>query len=234
MEDYQTSQVIPERFSAKETAKRKMWHCPDHRHTGLSSGHMACYNRVHGIEERKVFVDIETTNLKANFGVILTWCAKDISTGQIHYDYMTHEDVEEDTADKRIVQTLIDTMWGYDRIVGHFSTYFDVPFIRTRAIHWDLDYPEYGMFYHTDTWKMAKKLLCLHSNRQDSVAQAVQHKSCKTRINPDIWAKVLFGSKKQRTTLIKEVLHHNEQDVIEGCGNYLAMLKYYKELKSKI
>ena len=196
--------------------------------------HLKCYEREKGIEERKCFLDIETTNLKADFGIMLSWCIYDLQTDEIYYDYISVEDIETDVADKRIVQTLVDTLWKYDRIVGHYSTYFDVPFIRTRAIINDVDFPLYGNLFHTDTWKMARQKLCLHSNRQDSVAQAVQHKSVKTRINPDTWAKVLFGSKKQRTVLIKEVLHHNEMDVREGAGNYKTLLPHYHECKSYI
>jgi len=56
----------------------------------------------------------------------------------------------------------------------------------------------------------------------------------KTRINPDTWSKVLFGSKKQRITLIKEILKHNEMDVYEGEGNYLKLLPFVKEMRTSI
>jgi uncharacterized protein YprB with RNaseH-like and TPR domain len=227
-----SSEVIPLRWTEAERMRRLGFKCSKHRHNGIS--HKKCYESERNIKERKGFLDIETTNLKANFGIMLCWYIKDVETGDMYYDYLTHEDVETDTADKRIVSTLIDTMWKFDRIIGHYSTYFDVPFIRTRALQWDLEFPTYGNFYHTDTWKMAKKCLCLHSNRQDSVAQAVQHQSYKTRINPDVWAKVLFGSKQQRTKLIKEVLYHNEMDVIEGAENYKKLLPYYNEVKSQL
>ena len=216
-----SSQVVPIRWTEEEIAKRQAFKCSLHHHNGIS--HKKCYERETGVTERKGFLDIETTNLKANFGIMLTWCIYDLQTDEIYYDFITHEDIENDSADKRIVETLIETMWKFDRIIGHYSTYFDCPFVRTRAIINDLQFPEWGNFFHTDTWRMARKLLCLNSNRQDSVALAVQHKSCKTRINPDTWAKVLFGSKKQRTTLIKEVLEHNTQDVIEGSGNYRTL-----------
>jgi uncharacterized protein YprB with RNaseH-like and TPR domain len=225
-----SSSIVPLRWSPEDFQDRQGFKCKLHHHNGIS--HKKCYERENNIQERKCFLDIETTNLKANFGIMLTWCVYDMQTEEIYYDYITHEDIENDIADKRIVTTLIDTLWRYDRIIGHYSTYFDVPFVRTRALVNDVEFPVWGNFFHTDTWRMARKLLCLHSNRQDSVAQAVQHQSCKTRINPDTWAKVLFGSKAQRTKLIKEVLHHNEMDVVEGKGNYLKMLPFYNETKS--
>lgn len=230
----QYSDINPLRWSPKMIEKRTKWKCQAHRHNGLTTGHQNCYNKTHEIIERKAFIDIETSNLKANFGVILTWCIKAIGDTGLTYDYITHDDIETGTADKRIVQTLVNTIWMYDRLVGQYSTYFDIPWIRTRALHWDIPFPEYGMLWHSDTWRMAKNKLCLHSNRQDSIAQAVQHKSLKTRLNPDTWSKVLFGSKKQRTTLIKEVLKHNEMDVYEGEGNYLKLLPFVREMRTSI
>jgi uncharacterized protein YprB with RNaseH-like and TPR domain len=225
-----SSRVIPCRFSPKEIEKRLAFKCEKHSHNGMN--HKKCYELENGVKERKGFLDIETTNLKANFGIMLTWYIRDVDTGDMFYDYITNEDMESNISDKRINETLINTMWKFDRLIGHFAVYFDFPFVRTRAIHWNLEFPTYGNFFYTDTWKMAKKLLCLHSNRQNCVADAVQHRSYKTRINPNVWNAVLHGSSKTKKESIKEVLTHNEFDVIEGVGNYLALLPYYNETKS--
>jgi uncharacterized protein YprB with RNaseH-like and TPR domain len=231
LEPYRYSRINPLRWSEKEIETRQGWTCP-HRHNGVQ--HPRCYNDAHGIVERKGFLDLETSNLSADFGTILTWCFKDLGSDTLWYDFLTDADVRSGDADKRIVSTLVDTLWQFDRIVGHYSTYFDVPFMRTRVLHWKLPFPQYGMLWHSDVWMMARKKLKLHSNRQDSVAESLHGDHLKTRLSPDVWNQVLFGSASQRQANIKEVLHHNEQDVLEGARNYETLLPYVRETRTSI
>jgi len=231
---YQYSQVNPLRFSKEEYLRRLNWSCPDHRHTGLSTGHIACYNRYWGIEERKGFVDIEASNLDANFGIILSWCIKAVGKNEIYYDCLTSKDLRDGTMDKRIVETLIDHLWRWDRVIGHYSSKFDFPFIRTRALIHNIPFPEYGYIWHTDVWKMARNKLRLSSNRQGSVARAIQGKDIKTSIHPDKWLQVQFGNAQQRKKALDYVLKHNEFDVIQGEKNYLLLLPFIRETKTSL
>jgi uncharacterized protein YprB with RNaseH-like and TPR domain len=206
--------------------------CKEHGHKYLV--HFNCFLREHSIEERVGCIDIEASGLKANFGVILSWAIKEVGTDNIYYDVLTDEDIDNGVQDKRLVQTCVDTMRGFDRLVGHYSCKFDIPFIRTRALIHDLDFPKVGSIYHTDTWRMARQVLCLHSNRQDCVAEALQHNNIKTRLHPDAWLKVQFGNKKERKEALAYVLEHNEMDVIQLEGNYLKLKPFCREIRSSI
>jgi len=205
-----------------------LWeHGCEHRHR--YSRHFNCFIKEYHITEKVGFLDIETSNLKANFGIVLCWCilAED---GTLYKDWLTKEDVLSGDEDKRIISTCIDTMRTFNRVCGHYSTYFDLPFLRTRAIVHGLDFPKYGELWHTDVWRMAKTKLCLHSNRQDVVAESLQGKTIKTRISHPAWRQAMMGDEKA----VMEVVDHCTKDVIDLKKNYNSLLPYCKILKSSI
>ena len=198
-----------------------------HRHR--YSRHFSCFLKKYGIVERVGFLDIETSNLKANFGIVLCWCILD-EDNNMYQDWLTKKDVLSGDEDKRVVSTCIDTMRTFDRVVGHYSTYFDIPFLRTRAIIHGLDFPKHGELYHTDAWRMAKTKLCLHSNRQAVVAESLQGKTTKTRISHPAWRQAMMGNE----DAAMEVLEHCNCDVVDLKKNYMSLLPYCKILKSSI
>jgi uncharacterized protein YprB with RNaseH-like and TPR domain len=198
-----------------------------HGHSYLE--HYHCYMEEHGIEEKIGFFDIESSDLKANFGIMLSYCIKDNSSDTMYYDAITEEDMH-DGMDKRVVKHCIEDMRRFDRLVSHYGTKFDIPFIRTRALIHKLDFPTIGEINHTDTYYMAKRLLCLNSNRQGTVAEAVQGDDIKTRISPKYWIQALRGEKKA----IEYILDHNKKDAIQLEGNYKALVKYTRNLKKSI
>ena len=60
-------------YTKAEIVKMSLRKCK-HGHTGLS--HPSCYLKETGTEEKWGFLDIESSNLKANFGIVLTYCIK--------------------------------------------------------------------------------------------------------------------------------------------------------------
>lgn len=198
-----------------------------HRHR--YTRHFSCFLKENDIEEKISFLDIETSNLKANFGIVLCWCILD-EKGKLYEDVITKKDVISGIEDERVVQSCINTMKTFDRIVGHYSTYFDVPFIRTRALIHGLSFPGQGELLHTDTWKMARKSLCLHSNRQDVIAESLYGKTVKTRISHPHWRKAMMGDEKSAA----EVLDHCRKDVQDLRKNFNTLLPFVRLVKSSI
>lgn len=198
-----------------------------HRHR--YTAHFGCFIKDYDISEKVCFLDIETSNLKANFGIVLCWCILD-EQGNLYEDWMTKEDVVNDIEDKRVIETCIDTILKFDRVVGHYSTYFDIPFLRTRALIQGVKFPPTGTLYHTDTWKMAKKSLCLHSNRQAVVAESLYGSTVKTRISHPDWRKAMLGN----AAAMAEVVDHCEKDVIDLKKNYETLLPFVRITKSSI
>ncbi len=190
-----------------------------HGHNGFA--HYNCYCTEERRVERIGFLDIEASNLKANFGIMLSWAIKPGDSDEVLYDVVEKADMEGTTLDSRIVASCIETMQQFDKVVGHYSTKYDIPFIRTRALALDLGhlFPKQGEMLHEDTYYMAKSKLCLHSNRQDCVAETIQHINIKTRIDPDHWIRALQGKKEA----LDYIVEHNIMDVLQLEQNYLKL-----------
>jgi len=198
-----------------------------HRHSYLR--HFNCFLNEWDMHEDIAFLDIETSNLKANFGIVLCWCILD-DKGNLYEDRLTKKDIMSGQEDKRCVQSCINTLSYFDRVVTHYGTYFDIPFLRTRSLIHKLDFFPHGYLYHTDTWKMAKRSLCLHSNRQDVIAESLYGKTVKTRISHPDWRKAMLGDVKA----MDEVVDHCEKDVIDLKKNYYTLLPYCKIIRSSV
>ncbi len=198
-----------------------------HRHR--YSTHFNCFMKDHSICEKVSFLDIETSNLKANFGIVLCWCILD-EAGNRYEDVLNKKDVLSGYEDKRIVQSCIDNMLKFDRVCGHYSTYFDIPFLRTRALIHGLKFPGQGELYHTDVWRMAKSKLCLHSNRQNIVAESLYGKTVKTRISHSDWRKAMLGC----PDAAAEVLDHCQKDVIDLRKNFYTLLPFVRLTRTSI
>jgi len=225
------SLINPLRWSKKHYKERENWKC-EHRHSGVT--HPRCFNKAFGIEERIGCLDIETSNLKADFGIVLSWAIKIFDKDELYYDVLTEADLRNSRFDKRMMETLINTLWKLDRVVTWFGRRFDVPFVRTRALHWKLPFPTYGMLWHTDAWSIARNKLCLHSNRQGNVARVIQGIDIKTKIHPAIWQTVQFGNRKARREALNYVLEHNERDVLQLEENYRILRQFVKEVRGSL
>lgn len=233
LEKYMYSEINPLRFSWAEQMKRKTWHC-QHRHSGLR--HTNCYNVAHNIQERVGCFDIETGALDAGFDIVYTWFLKTSGKDEIVYDCISLDDLQKGRKDRRILESLVNTLWEYDRIITHYGSNFrfDIPFVRTRCIRQGIDFPTCGMLWVSDTYSMAKKLLCLKSNRQGRVASAILGKDIKTKMEDNHWLAVKYGTNAEKRKALKYIRDHCEADVHQLDENYLAMKPYMKNVRTSI
>lgn len=215
----------------KETSNKQFnWlrtHGCEHRHN--FTNHFNCFLQQYDIKEKIGFIDIEASNLKANFGIMLCWCILD-NDGNLYEDWVTPQDIKKGIEDARVVSTCIDTMKQFDRLCGHYSSKYDIPFIRTRALIHGIEFPEQGAIYHTDVWRMAKDKLCIHSNRQDTVAEAILGSTVKTRIDQRAWRQAMMGNKQA----MEEVVDHCQKDVQDLKSNFEALRPFVKLTRSSI
>lgn len=214
-----------------EYNKRMSFRC-EHGHNGYS--HQNCYKSTPPQKYTIGCFDIEASGLKANFAVMLSWCIKIVGRRKIWSDVLIGDDLSSGKRDFRIVKSCVDCLKKLDRVCTQYGSKFDIPFVRTRALKWGIDFPTYGTLYHTDVWRIAKNKLCLHSNRQDAIAEAILGKNIKTRIHPDIWQKVQFGSPDERRDALRYVLDHNKKDVVQLEANYLKLKPFIRETKTSV
>jgi len=154
------------------------------------------------------YVDIETDNLNADFGTVLSWCIKE-KDKEIKSAVITKEELFNGTIDKRITQEFIDEISKYKIVVGYYSSKFDIPYMRSKALHWGLDFPEYGSIFTWDLYYTVRYKLKLSRNSLDNACDYLGIVG-KTFIDKDAWRKAKYGDPES----LKEVLTHNEFDVI--------------------
>lgn len=203
-----------------------------HRHTYLE--HYNCYlSECPEAEEKVGFLDIESSNLDANFGIMLSYCIKEKGSNKIYKDVINQNDIKKnpaDKTDKRVVENCIRDMMRFDRVVAHYGRKFDMPFIRTRAIMCGVDFPCYGSLCMDDTWQWAKNKLKLNSNRLDTIVRALTGNSEKTHVDYKYWIGGVRGDKKS----LNYILDHNIKDVIELEKIWTKLRDYVRINKSSI
>lgn len=184
-----------------------------HRHTIKT--HPSCFQGGKLIDDaqwwKKIktgYLDIEASNLKANFGHMISWSIKDLKTGKVYYDSITSADILSGKFDKRIVKSLLSAIKEFDCLVTYYGTGFDIPFIRTRAFSHGFDFPNFGLIKHIDLYYTVKSKLCL-TRKSLEVACELFGIEGKTRLDPAIWIMATIGNAKA----VKEVLNHNIADV---------------------
>lgn len=201
--------------------------CKKHGHDFLS--HYMCYLRENPDKERIGHFDIEASNLDADYGIMLSYCILDDKTDKIYKGVITKKDLEKNL-DKRLVQQCINDLLKFDIITGFYSTGFDFPFIRTRALIHNIKFPEYMSLKHKDVYYIAKSKLKLSSNRLENVSRVLFGESVKTRIDSKNWIGALRGDKK----CLDYILDHNEKDVKELKRVYWKLINYTKETNKSI
>ncbi len=155
------------------------------------------------------YLDIETTSLHADGGYVLTWCLKEKGVDDIYYDVITKKELSNYSIDKRIVQSLVKRLRDYKIVVTYYGTPFDIPFLRTRALRWGLDFPAYGEIYTWDLYYTVKSKLSLSRNSLEAACQMLGIDG-KTHIDRKVWELASLGEPKS----LEEVLTHNKYDVI--------------------
>ena len=160
------------------------------------------------------YLDIETTNLKGNFGYMLSWYIKKEGKNEYDFSVITKKEIMEYKFDKRLVEELLVAMKNYDVLYTHYGSdrRFDVPFIRTRAYAHNLEdgLPNNMEVFIMDTYPIARNKLCLHSNRLGSIAEALGVDNVKkTPLSSKKWFMAMVGE----PDALNYIVTHNKRDV---------------------
>lgn len=207
--------------------------CAAHSHTYLE--HYNCFLREQAdrAQERVGFLDIEQSNLDADYGQMLSYCIKDYSSDEILYGVINKDDIfntEPGHADARITQQLIEDIGKFDKLVTWYGARFDLPFIRTRQLVNKIPFPTYGTIVHKDLYFTCKAKFKLSSNRLENACRVLLGESDKTRINPAYWHGALRGDKAS----LDYVLEHNKYDVLDLQKIYNKINEYGRPVSNSI
>lgn len=184
-----------------------------HRHSYLE--HAECLEKVLNRVEKVGFLDIETSSLNANYGMVLTYCIKSGGEDVIHEGWLTPSDFRNRQGhyDKRILKQCVTDMEKFDRLVVYWGKdrRHDIPFLRTRALMMGLRFPFYHEQVVTDLYDLVKNKLRLGRNGLQTACSAFGIESKGHPITPDVWQKAIVGHDKES---IAYILEHNREDCI--------------------
>jgi uncharacterized protein YprB with RNaseH-like and TPR domain len=170
------------------------------------------------------FFDIESTDLKGNFGRIL--CASfanqfgEVTTLRGDDPAYRGSKVRDDS---RLVAAVRDMVESFDYIITWNGKKFDIPFLDTRLLLAG-ERPVRKDIMHTDLMYKAKMFsLTLHSARLDAVAKTFRLPVQKTPLDPETWLDAAMSD----TDAMEYIVQHCEADV-------LVLREVYRILKPLI
>lgn len=136
--------------------------------------------------------DLETTNLSADFGVVLCGVVKP-GHGKPIVFRADKLNPKWDTArddDSAVVKAIVAELSKHDIWVAHNGAKFDVPFLRTRLLRWGLEQLPNAKLI--DPVWLARNKLRMSFNSLGQVANLL---SCntKTEVRPDQWLRASLG-----------------------------------------
>lgn len=199
------------------------------KHHHLYAEHPQCYIDECKNNLRIGFLDIESSNLKADFGIMLSYCIKEAGTKTIYGRAINKNELDKGILDKDIVRECIKDIGKFNLIVTYYGTKFDLPFIRSRAMYWNMDFPVYGSHNHKDVYYMVKSRLCIHRNRLEDAARLLGITG-KNHIDGYYWITALTGNAKA----LGYILDHNKRDVLVLESVYNKMKAYAKNTSKSI
>lgn len=194
--------------------------------------HPNCFKMeiLQGFKKEKIgYLDIETSHLKANMGIIFTYYIKTHNKNKYYSGKIKVSDLRNETKDKKIVEKLINDMKKFDVIVTYYGSRFDIPFIRTRAVKWGLDFPLYKHIIHKDVYYIIKHRFCFSRNTLENACKLFKIDG-KNHLDFEVWLKAVTGDKKS----LDYIYLHNKHDVDILNRLYNKVMVYVRNDKKSI
>ena len=163
--------------------------------------------------------DIETSNLNANFGIVLCAVIKPMHGKEKVYRLDKTEAWKSGRRydDSELVCEVIDELNTHDILIAHNGVRFDKPFLNTRALCQNapagmpiLD-PRCKMI---DPVLLARKYLRMSWNSLDNLLDFMGLGQ-KTKVTGNVWMKALLGNGREGKKNMDEVVAHCIIDVVE-------------------
>jgi uncharacterized protein YprB with RNaseH-like and TPR domain len=155
--------------------------------------HPKCLAVAMGKKERIGVFDIESTALNASFGFMLCYAFKELGTGKEICRSVSPADIKAGRFDGELVKKLVVDLKEFDRVVTFNGEWFDMPFVRTRAMFHKVDFPAFGELKHTDLYRIARKKVKTHSRRLEVLCEFFGIVAKEHKFTPAVWMRALAG-----------------------------------------
>ncbi len=156
-----------------------------------------------------VCLDIETNNLKADFGIILTCVIKPFGQAPITFrgdNYPSWWDCRDN--DSAITHDIVKELCRHAIVITHYGRKFDVPFLRAKMSRYGL--PNLPPMFGIDTWRIAKDNYCVGSRRLEALSNYFQF-GAKSAVEGGLWNKAVLAGD---PTAMDAIVAHNIQDTV--------------------
>jgi uncharacterized protein YprB with RNaseH-like and TPR domain len=176
--------------------------------------------------------DLETSNLNADFGIVLCAVIMDVNTKEmkiLRWDEMP-EFKKDRSSDKQLCQAIKNELESYDVIVGYNSVKFDIPFLNTRLLKNKIGI--LSGIKHIDLLYSVKYNLKLSRNTLEVLTDFLETKMRKNKVDGSYWTKalVMAGTKKGKKAM-DYIVEHCRLDVevlAEAFGEIKDTIKVIK------
>jgi len=202
------------------------------KHSVSYLGHPNCYIAEHPDQQKTGFIDIEASQLRADWGITLSVAILDLHSNDVYSRVITKDELYSDTMDKDLLKEVVVQMRTYDRLIGYYASNmrFDIPFLRTRCVHHSISFPEFGEIVMEDLFPVIKFKFKLSSNRLNNACEALLGKTVKTQWLWKHWVKAIQGNQAS----LDYIKDHNIKDVQELKRLYLKVFKFSKKVNTSI
>ena len=155
-----------------------------------------------------VSFDLETSNLKADFSLVLCACIKPFGQPVKVFRADNYPTWKTDRAnDKPIVEAVSEELRKHAIVVTHYGSGFDVPYLRAKLVKYNLD-PLPPMFA-VDSYQIARQNFQVSSRRLKNLAEYFEIGD-KTAVDGDHWVRAAYDADPEALNYIVE---HNIIDV---------------------
>ena len=176
--------------------------------------------------QNTVIYDIETTNLTANYGIILCAVIKPLRLPPkvFRLDQFKAKIRDED---KELVRALISELEKYDFVITYNGIKFDNKYINTRALYHRLE--PLGEKLQIDMLTTARRVLRTNNKRLDTIAKFFDLEEQKTPIDMKFWRWAMLGDKEA----MDQVVEHCIQDVKVLESVYDTLGRFVKSVRKQ-
>lgn len=181
-------------------------------------------------DEVVAILDIECSELNAYGGFLLTWALAYVDKeNTIKSACIKKKEISKGDFDKVLLQSLIAELQNIDVLVTYYGKRFDIPYIRSRALFHNLDFPTIGTIKHIDLYDSVKHKLKLPRNTLDMATNFLGIEG-KNHVDMGIWLKAKYGNQES----LEYILDHNIRDVEITRELYSKLLPVVKFTKGAL
>jgi DNA polymerase elongation subunit (family B) len=202
------------------------------RHHNTYITHPNCYVTERPESQKVGVIDIESSQLRADWGITLCVAIADLKSDDVYARTITKKEVFSDTIDKELLKDVVAKMRTYDRLIGYYASNmrFDIPFLRTRCVFHDIPFPQYGEIIMEDLYPVIKNKFKLSSNRLANACEALLGESNKTHWLWKYWLRAIQGQQEA----LDYIEDHCIKDTQETKRLYMKVYNFNREVNASL